>query len=552
MIILLGAILLAGCGKQVDDRLARVHELADCGKADSARVVLGGIDRSALDTYNQRYHDLMTIKTADKLYEKHTSDSLIVSVISYFEKYGDERIVPEAHYYGGRVYSDLGDAPRALAYFQKVLDELDDSQARLKGKTASQMGQLFSDMSMFEQAKPKFQEAIKYGIMSNDSVGLMYDYRNLGETYKWLNLFDSTFPYYNKALDLVRRIDPNGINEVELRAYIAEYYLKTGDLERSLSEFHKVEQHELFPQGADFLYIMGTSIYFYNKDYKKAETYAKRLVHSASVHSQAFAYNALKEISRARNDMESMCYNIVLYGMCVDSINRTNSSSAVIHQNSFYNYSVYERETHELRSKNEQSYIFLLAMSVIILLLAVTALWLYLHNRTLKFNLTMQLAEVNSLTSGNLRKEDFIPKKESAEQIRDKIISKYNQIIGNFDYDKYFVSDEILKSEIYNKLKQSLNYSYVKLGQSDWDSLSEVVNSSYPDFKFKLQILCNSISDFEYCICLLIKCKFTPTEIGKLTSHSIASITNARRRLFSKIFFRKGTPIDCDNLIMSL
>ena len=61
---------------------------------------------------------------ADKAYMRHTSDTLIRQVVAYYEDGADPWLLPEAYYYAGRVYSDLGDAPQALDYFERAAEAL--------------------------------------------------------------------------------------------------------------------------------------------------------------------------------------------------------------------------------------------------------------------------------------------------------------------------------------------------------------------------------------------------------------------------------------------
>ena len=63
------------------------------------------------------YYDLLKIKANDKLYHEHTSDSIILEIIRFYDEYGDLYKQMEAYYYLGSVYRDLGDAPRAVKAF---------------------------------------------------------------------------------------------------------------------------------------------------------------------------------------------------------------------------------------------------------------------------------------------------------------------------------------------------------------------------------------------------------------------------------------------------
>ena len=77
---------------------------------DSALRLLGGWADSVWEAPEQvqMYYRLLTVKAADKAYITHTSDSLIRLVLDYYEQEGDRRLLPEAYYYAGRVYRDLG------------------------------------------------------------------------------------------------------------------------------------------------------------------------------------------------------------------------------------------------------------------------------------------------------------------------------------------------------------------------------------------------------------------------------------------------------------
>ena len=123
----------------------------------------------------------MTVKTCDKADFQFDSDSLVLSAMEYFKKNGTDTVRAEAFYYAGRVARMLGDSPQALDYMQNALNCLDDSHTRLKGKISSQMGQIFVKFDLFEQAKIRFNDAILYNLDSNDSLALMYNYRNMAE-----------------------------------------------------------------------------------------------------------------------------------------------------------------------------------------------------------------------------------------------------------------------------------------------------------------------------------------------------------------------------------
>ena len=97
---------------------------------DSALLCLSSLDSSIMNEPEniRMYHALLKIKAKDKLYIPHESDSLIKSIVQYYEDYGTPDQLMEAYYYLGSTYRDMGDAPRAVRAFQDAADIGKDSK----------------------------------------------------------------------------------------------------------------------------------------------------------------------------------------------------------------------------------------------------------------------------------------------------------------------------------------------------------------------------------------------------------------------------------------
>ena len=132
--LLLGGYLLvsfAACKQHrpYDGQLARIESLADVNP-DSADVLLIYTPSPSLKGGEKEVWELLRIKIDDKLYRTvtHYRDT-ILQLIDYFERH--PRVLPRLlgstgpalpYLYAGRIYSDLGDAPQALDYYQRALD----------------------------------------------------------------------------------------------------------------------------------------------------------------------------------------------------------------------------------------------------------------------------------------------------------------------------------------------------------------------------------------------------------------------------------------------
>ena len=100
-------IVSACSGSPDDSRLLAISGIVS-DKPEEALAALDSIDPNGLSEPNRHFYDFLSIKAKDKAYVTHTSDSLILNVIDYYSRHKDSGLYPEALYYGGRVYRDIG------------------------------------------------------------------------------------------------------------------------------------------------------------------------------------------------------------------------------------------------------------------------------------------------------------------------------------------------------------------------------------------------------------------------------------------------------------
>ena len=172
------------------DSLASVLPDSAC-----ALLVSYAADTADEPLYVRMYYRLLCIKAKDKAYIVHTSDSAILPVVAYYEHHKRLPHLPEAYYYAGRVYSDLGDAPQALAYFQRALDVMREDKDRVdmtvKKLVLSQMGTLFKRQNLYPEALDVYRQSFQCKILLQDSVGMIYSNRDIGQIYMFLEQRDS-------------------------------------------------------------------------------------------------------------------------------------------------------------------------------------------------------------------------------------------------------------------------------------------------------------------------------------------------------------------------
>ena len=196
--------LLAGCAGRppYPPELRLADSLADHALPDSALRVLqqcsGQMEEASKGI--RMYYGLLKIKAADKAYITHTSDSTIRNIVAYYESRGDKRLLPEAYYYAGRVYRDLGDAPEALKYFQLAAERLEKStDYRLKKVVYSQMGDVLLFQDVYEEAVEAYKKSLFYQQKIQEARGTVFVLCNISNAFKGLNEPDSVLHYLQQA-----------------------------------------------------------------------------------------------------------------------------------------------------------------------------------------------------------------------------------------------------------------------------------------------------------------------------------------------------------------
>ncbi|MDE7377988.1 MAG: hypothetical protein K2N13_03390 [Paraprevotella sp.] len=89
------------------------------------------------------------------------------------------------------------------------------------------------------------------------------------------------------------------------------------------------------------------------------------------------------------------------------------------------------------------------------------------------------------------------------------------------------------------------------LKPEDWEAIEREMKPVYADFFRRLPGLCR-MSTVEYRVCLLIKLRFSPSEMAEVLCKDISTISSIRNRLYKKVFGRNGGSRNWDDFILSL
>lgn len=539
---------------------------------DSAIALLAQLHDSIVQEprSTQMYYRLLSIKAKDKAYITHTSDSAILPVLHYYESRQDKKHLPEAYYYGGRVYSDLGDAPQALEYYQKAAEALEGStDYRLLRVIYGQMGELFLFQEVYEEAMKAYRRSYLYNKLIKNERSMIIDLCDIGTTWMALGNVDSTLYYYETAQQQAEASKSEELTNM-MQYRLLDLYTQRkqyDEAEKVLNTLVASTQKKEVEQCATI-----AALYYKTGRLDSASRYYNIMLDSENIYALQAAHWKLAEIAQKKSDNQSSLHHIRKYNELADSIKAMTDSESIRKMQSFYNYQLREKENSRLKVQSAQQR-FLVVSSLLALCVLVFIFSTYFFiNKQKKLQLQNSLKEMK-----RLKEEQYQRSCLFIEENKQKIKELEKELqTSHTDYDamhKLLLAqkEQILRmnckieadqkeqalaeiafrqSDIYCKFHDAAK-SHTDVESKDWEILRTELDHCYKDFTTRLRAI-YPISDIEMKICLLLKIKIHVTDIASLVGRSKSTIVSARRNLYEKTHGEKGKPEQWDNLILAL
>ena len=529
----------------------------------------------------QMYYQLLTIKANDKAYIQHDSADLIKTVVEYYESKKDKKHLPEAYYYAGRVYRDLGDAPRALDYFQKAIESSnEDTDYELVSLMHNQMGMIFLYQDIYNKALSAFNEAYRYSMLSKDSVSLVYDLRDIGRAHSGLNNVDSTLFYYEEADRIARKINNPYLISI-INQEVTNIYTQLGEYDKANNSI-KVSLHTLEKYPAPY-YATLADLYFEMGEIDSAKYYYTKLLSTGNHYHKQGGYEGLSKIARKQGKYIDALRYIDKYLIYTDSIQKTIHTEAVRKVNALYNYNLQEKEVNNLKVIAQEQRIWIISLAAGIIIILMTILTITIIHQQRKKQKKIQ-AERQEEKLQEIAKEQYFSSQEyiaknqkRIEELTEKIKNtenKKNELEKNLEENEkellVLINKQIeAKQKIQTLSEAALKDSQIykdfyhvagmpnskdisdkpKITQKDWDELIAALDKTYNNFTWRLQKLYPKISEQEIRICVLLKISINPQYIANLLSRSRQAIDSSRKKLYKSTHNQDGTAKMWDEFI---
>lgn len=572
--LLAGCMCLLSCTSGKDYPIA-MKQAMGCmdARPDSALALLETLTDSMVNASQetQMYYRLLTIKAKDKLYMPHTTDSVILSIVDYYQEKGDKERLFESYYYLGGTYRDLNDISRALkAYHQAVEVGEDTEQTLLQGMTYGQMGILFAYQELYDESRSMMRKALYCYRELGDSVKCANSLRNLARTYDGKNENDSALYYYKEAYRMAQKLRKDKLAD-GIAGEMGCFYYDEGQMGLAKQTLLKVLPAER--KAANVLLCLG-SIYKDEGQVDSARYYWGEVLKYGNIHKQCYANLCLAELEQTQgNEVLSLAYD-KQYRILHDSINAITRTDAVEKLHLSYSFQHEEQKNHQLDLKNE-SYLRGIYLLLFILLFIISLGVIAIQRIRIKkqkaieqekrLRLIQEEQYKHSLAymRENERKLEEVERQlvEAAKQndtLRQELLLSQRKVLETSGHqsaallsNRELLEDAFRRSDVYAFFHQA-EQEELKVQEEDWDALRTAIDIAYPQFTGRLYELYPKLSQRELHLCYLIKLSLSCMSMTHILICTPSAITQARKRLYKKMSGQDGTGEDLDKLIVDL
>jgi tetratricopeptide (TPR) repeat protein len=547
--------------------LSKAESLLD-KHPDRAMHILHALNKNKVkkdEAVRMNYY-LLLYQAEDRCEIDHTSDSIMLDVVHYYEKnkYGDRLM--RAYYQLGRVYDDMQDSPEALKYYHKAIDLSSTSKSYSTiGRIYSQIGNVCGAQGIFDEEISADKKAYEYYLTAKDSSMIACALRDLCFAYFDLNKIDKASTCFRQAYSIALKIK----NQQKENDIISSYIDELLELNRYKEAYHYLLQIKNVTDTNTIanIYSAWTTYYQQTGHNDSAVYYGNKALSIGSIYVKYEATYRLFQAMSKRGNYKKAVYYVNQHLNYGDSIRDLNSTAEVKKIQSLYNYNHFMRGRNELimENKAKEQIIYIIIIGGLIVAFS-GFVFVHMQKKAKDDELAQKqhLLDVERMKTKN--DKDLLSKNKSIivdlqkqlnEALLDAEKTKIEEQKSRLENDNLRIEQrqkaekEFKVSEIYQYV-HSCDEKLLKLNDADWDEIKKWLDSVYDDFTMKLNLFWPQLNPTEYHLCCLIKMKVSVKRIAIIEAKESNTISSARSRLYTKYTGKKGDPKLFDEMMAAL
>ena len=557
---LMVCILTACNGRKIASQLDNICYIAN-SNPDSALVLLNKFkdEEKEWNRGDRIHYELTKMHIENKKYVTFSSDSTIKEIVGYYKNSATANEKMLAYYILGRVYSDIGEAPKALEAYYDAINMADTTSSDCDYNTLigiyGQMSTIFHKQNLPHDEIWALKHYIDYIRKHEDLKEYIIEKEQLVRPYYLLNEKDSVLSLINKTYSALKQL---GEDQAAADALVVSIYIYTerGELakaKQAIDIFEKesglFDKYGNIKKGREAYYNTKGFYELAVKNIDSAEKYFRKAIKYGYKEN---AYKGLLSVYRESGNLDSVVHYSILYESSLDSIHNKKQIETIHQMSSLYNYNRIQREAEMEAKKVHKAHFLIICILFLVVIGTITFLQLYIVYRNKKRKEISKLAnslfaakkeyqiiqeELQKLKSSNIEKI-IAYKEQQGELLKQTILKlsnadKQSGIIDNLcDFEKSKIV------ELFRK-KEDLKLGAKLPSKAEWRALEMQFSKNMPN-TYKILANDKKLSPLELRVCILLMLDFEDCTIVNLTGSMSQTISTAKSRANKKLFNKRG------------
>ena len=529
------------------------------------------------DKENHALWCLLVTQAQYKQVMKIPSDSLVRIAYDYYKPTDNARRKAISALYMGNINYELGNIEEAMRYYLEGKTEVEKTDDYKTGYLImSSLGELYLYRDFSDYALDACTKAYDYAVKDSNKRYQTASLKFLARCHCIADQLPQAIEIYQKCSEIALELGSTGYY-YNIQSELALVYTNSGEAQKS-QDLVKSFPKKFYP-----LLLAGTN-YFRLNQYDSAYYYLNKALNTDNVYTKQDAYRILYKLGdtpKYRKYLKTYCDSLLFY---TDSVMSLDKGKEIIAYKEKYDHQklITEQQRLKLEKADAQRMMFIITICLI-MVIAVVA---YLYQKRLVRKETtirkqseqlqdymLQLHEYETRLMQNNRYMDELQEQISRQEVNAEEIESYREQIDSLQSENSRLSENINTlqqhiAEYTSKLdkarrdtekfrsisEENLNLkqrermladyvvdndSLVKelreksrvLDDMEWETLEQMCESTYGNFVSRLQVICPTLTKQELHLCILIKLRFSNTQMSEIFGVSVSSVSQKKFRL---------------------
>lgn len=541
---MLYVFLAYSCSKRKDTYvlLSEVESLV-LTNPDSALFLLKYFIPDEEDIALKAKYALLLTQAEDKNYIQHTTDSLIVIAVSYYDSIGNTEQSALAHYYLGRVYQDMQNEAAAVREYLIALPLAERNRGnKILCLLYGNLGQIYFQQDLLDNADSLFILSEGIAIQNNDSLNLAMGLVARGNICLQRKSYSDAMNFYERASVIAKNIHNTNVEQVVCNS-LAALYASLNHPEKTLEYSREGLKNDMDSLSTARLYLLEGNALMQLEKYDSAKCCIRKSLCTTNLSTKATAYLLLADIEEMQGNLDEALVFQNSYIRCLDSLDMAEyrTRNEISKGDRMLHYGKYQKLLNTC-----QLYIvgFLLFLFILIIY-AINKKHKYINKiSTLTFkknDLEQQLA-ILSVMQEELRK-----KEQELELLREfagtvesdkaRLYSLANQVNALKLQNKEFFLKLLANTKSYKNLllliqKRKDNSKYKEpFSEKEWDLLLKDVDYLSNGFVEKIKTRLPLLTDSDIRFCCLFKIGLSYADMALVFDRTLDAMYKKRNAI---------------------